>query len=226
MPKLQLQFWKTLTSVYYMAGMAMSLEFKKCMLLDARKRKPAYLECGFTLVHNKSAVTDWKEVAKIGTPDNMAYRAEMEKAIRALHPDVAEFVWVAFLLRGGPGENPPAAGAAHLDVFPDGDVFDAYLSPSIHREEAVGRYKYTPANGVAFNEEELKVNEIPRTRAELLALKEAQALELGFQMGTWQPRCPKVYDFPLFMSDARYNQRTWCPCTRKTRSSFLVASLR
>jgi hypothetical protein len=57
----------------------------------------------------------------------------------------------------------------------------------------VGRYKYTPANGVAFNEEELKVNEIPRTRAELLALKEAQGLELGFQMGTWQPRCPKVY---------------------------------
>jgi hypothetical protein len=50
-------------------------------------------------------VTDWKEVAKIGTPDNMAYRAEMEKAIRALHPDVAEFVWVAFLLRGGPGEK-------------------------------------------------------------------------------------------------------------------------
>jgi hypothetical protein len=69
------------------------------------QRKPAYLECGFTLVHNKSAVTDWKEVAKIGTPDNMAYRAEMEKAIRALHPDVAEFVWVAFLLRGGPGEK-------------------------------------------------------------------------------------------------------------------------
>jgi hypothetical protein len=40
MPKLQLQFWKTLTSVYYMAGMAMSLEFKKCMLLDARSASP------------------------------------------------------------------------------------------------------------------------------------------------------------------------------------------
>ena len=78
-------------------------------LLDARRRSLDYETVGFKLHPLTSQVKEWQQAAVEGTEDNVAYKAELEKVVRELHPGVKRIAFMTFLLRGGRGENAPAA---------------------------------------------------------------------------------------------------------------------
>mmetsp|Transcript_2973 Transcript_2973/g.9927 ORF Transcript_2973/g.9927 Transcript_2973/m.9927 type:complete len:311 (-) Transcript_2973:236-1168(-) len=183
MPKMQLQFWKTWEEFSKLANLALSMDPQEITLLDARKRKLDYKSCGFKLHPLKSAVTDWPVAATLGTEQNLLYRSELEKVVRELHPGVIRVAFMAFLLRGGPGENKPAAQSIHLDMYPDQQLYDAW--------------KEKNAGVVAFDDDPSKKDDLAEAFAD-------PNLELKHVLGLWKPRNTKnpVYDHPLFCLDA------------------------
>ena len=99
--------------------LAMSMELREVVILDARKRESLrYEQTGFTLLPLKSSVTDWAQVPADGSEQQLVFSAELEKVIRELHPTVEKVTFASFLLRGG-GANPPATNGLHLDMYPD-----------------------------------------------------------------------------------------------------------
>eukprot|EP00931_Biecheleriopsis_adriatica_P064860 TRINITY_DN39540_c0_g1_i1.p1 TRINITY_DN39540_c0_g1~~TRINITY_DN39540_c0_g1_i1.p1 ORF type:complete len:318 (-),score=62.58 TRINITY_DN39540_c0_g1_i1:86-976(-) len=98
---------------------ARSVEKRRAVILDARKRELNYETCGFTLRPFKSTVTDWEQVTVSDSEQQKLFKAQLEAEVRKLHPDVKLVQFAGMLLRGGEGSNPPATDALHLDVFPD-----------------------------------------------------------------------------------------------------------
>lgn len=84
-------------------------------LHDARAAGLSYESTGITLELLRSQVTDWSQVSKKGSAEQLKYQAELEVLVRKLHPGVKALAWSSFLLRGGPGENGPA-GACGVRV--------------------------------------------------------------------------------------------------------------
>ena len=127
MPKLEWRFWKTMQVSAAMMKTAGQMEPHEIVLRDARKCNVCYEQTGFTLCPLKSKVVDWNAVATYGSEQSQVYQAELEAIIRELHPTVKKVVNVGFLLRGGPGENPPAKGGIHLDYHIDNELRQSYM---------------------------------------------------------------------------------------------------
>jgi len=179
MPKISWQIWKTWEQTSAMAGMVMKMEPHELTLLDARKRELAYRTCGFCLMPLVSEVTNWQAAATVGTPENTLYSSELDKVIKQLHPQVKKITYMAFLLRGGQGENKPAAGTVHLDMWPD------------------------PATCEAWNAKNEKKGHKKKADADVSDGFSDDGLELGMVLGLWKPRqANPTYDYPLFMCDA------------------------
>ncbi len=135
-------------------------------LTDARTASGlAYETCGFTLEPLHSQVKNWADVQIKGSAEQLKYQAELETIVRKLHPDVKAMAWSTFLLRGGPGENGPAAGAVHLDWFPNVAKVHAYLDE--HKEGT---------------------HDLKQTAAQVREREGNEDLKLKLVLGLWKPR--------------------------------------
>jgi hypothetical protein len=182
MPRLlHYNVFKTFRQIGALIGVGASQEQRSVPLHDARQAAGlSYAACGFTLEPLQSAVTDWAAVQTKGSASQVAYRAELEAIVRRLHPDVKAMAWSTFLLRGGPGENGPAAGAIHLDWFPDVERVQEFLG----------------AHPKGFHD-------LNDTAAQVTAVEGHEALRLKLVLGLWKPRNARnpVVDAPLVVCD-------------------------
>ena len=148
-----------------LVGIGAATESHPVTLHDARSDSLRYETCGFKLEPLSSGVVDWSQVAKRGTPEHTLYKAELEAIVRRLHPDAKALAWSTFLLRGGPGENGPAAGAIHLDWYPDVAACKEFLS-----EHPEGYH------------------DLKDTAAQVKSQPGNENLELKVVLGLWKPR--------------------------------------
>ena len=149
-----------------LVGIGAATESHPVTLHDARSDSSLrYETCGFKLEPLSSGVVDWSQVAKRGTPEHTLYKAELEAIVRRLHPDAKALAWSTFLLRGGPGENGPAAGAIHLDWYPDVAACKEFLS-----EHPEGYH------------------DLKDTAAQVKSQPGNENLELKVVLGLWKPR--------------------------------------
>lgn len=182
MPSLSIRFWQTAEQIKAMAGLISSMEQVELTLRDARARQNRkqllYESCGFTLRPFASRCANWKEAALVGTPENDKYQGELSEVLKELHPGVVKIEFTAFLLRGGEGENKPAAGSIHLDMFPDQTEYE----------------KWVDAQDTGQNND----------RERLKQDADAGKYELGLVLGLWKPRqtANPVHDYPMILCDA------------------------
>jgi len=184
MPSLDIRVWRTWEQLRTFGGLIASMQQVELTLLDARARSATlpYAECGFTLVPLQSECTDWAAAAQTGTAENDRFQAELKKEVLKLHPSAVKVEFMAFLLRGGLGENKPAAGSIHLDMFPDDNEREAWDAQNV---------------GVTNNVTHA-------TKEALQKDLDADAYELGEVLGLWKPRqtANPVYDYPMMLCDA------------------------
>jgi hypothetical protein len=117
MPRLLQNPVKTFRQMGALVGIGSNTDRQQVPLHDARTAGLEYDQCGFKLEPLVSKVEDWSQVAIKGSAEHTKYVAELEVIVRRLHPDVKALAWSTFLLRGGPNENGPAAGAIHFDWY-------------------------------------------------------------------------------------------------------------
>jgi len=170
----------TYNQIGALVNLGASMEKRTVPLQDARAVKLKYEHCGFKLEPLKSKVEDWSQVAIKGSAEQATYQAELEAIIRRLHPAVKAFAWSAYLLRGGPGENGPAAGAIHLDWFPDVERVKEYIGQ--HPEG---------------------YHDLKHTAAQVTSQKGNEGLTCRLVLGLWKPRnhSNPVKESPLIVCD-------------------------
>jgi len=112
-------FSKKLQAVFHGIIVNFCLPHYNMEIQNARNKDIDYNKQGFTLVDSPMDDCDWNV-----KENREEFYKLMEPKLRELHPEVETVYWIdqAFLLRGGPGQNPPAINGVHIDYYPDPKV--------------------------------------------------------------------------------------------------------